>query len=129
MPSTNRMACADDLARPLHEYLVRPVDHHLGDSGVVEQRVDGPVAEHVAGDLGEQMVAFHLGEAGASLFVERPLQRLQHPASQLVIGQRPVVKDGSELFDDPEMHADAQLFVQRCRRLSTTLRQRRGYPF
>jgi hypothetical protein len=113
---------ADDPARPLDEDLVRAVDHDFGDCRVVEKGVDGPVTEHIAGDLHEKVIPLHLGEAGAGFLVERSLQCLEDPASQLVVGERPVVEDRSELLDDPEVQGDPQLVVQRGRGLSTTFR-------
>ena len=99
----------DDLAPLLDVDVVGPVDHDFGDFGVVEERIDGPVAEHVGGDLVEKLAAIAHGERNALLLVDRPLEHLHHPETQLGVRHLPVVEGGAQLLDYLEVKAASQL--------------------
>ena len=50
------------LAVAFHVDLVEAVDHDFGDGGVVQEPLDGTVAQHVVDDLADQPLAFLAGE-------------------------------------------------------------------
>ena len=88
---------------PLHEDLVRAVDHDLADVRVAEERLDGAVAQDVVGDL--------LGDAGAVGDRERGvlgrqdvLQRQADPLLELGLGELGVVELRADALEQPLVH-------------------------
>ena len=92
----------------LAEDIEGSVDHDLGDLGVVEEGVDRPVAQDVGSDLVEELTAIAHRQGDALLLVDRPLQHLHHPETELGIGHLAVVESGTQLFHDLEMQTAPQ---------------------
>jgi hypothetical protein len=97
-----------DLAEALHEDLRGAVHHDLGDGRVLQVAVDGPVADHVVGDVADErlgVVQRHgdgLGGQGAAQLV------LDAPA-QLHLAHVAVRHEGTERLDELVVHLQAQL--------------------
>jgi hypothetical protein len=80
-----------DLARPLDPHRVVPVDHHLGDVRVPEERLDRAVAQDVVGDLLRD--ARPVGHRQRGLLAgEHLLQRDAHLLLELGLGEPGVVE-------------------------------------
>ena len=98
--STNRVSVRRQAACLLHPYLVRAVDHDLGDVGVGEERIDRTVAENVVGDLLQQLQTVGPGQRNRLLLVECPLEHLHDAELQLGVAHLTVVQRRAETLDD-----------------------------
>ena len=97
-----------DLARPLHEDVVRAVDHDLGDLRVTQQRLERAVAEDLVGDLLRDPGAVGVRERRL-LGVDRLLERLPHLGGELGLGKVRVVEARPEAVDERLVHAPLDL--------------------
>ncbi|GGG92216.1 hypothetical protein GCM10011577_13600 [Pseudarthrobacter polychromogenes] len=79
------------LALAFNVDLVHPVDHDLGDGGIVQQALEGAEAQDVVGNILDQPGAF-LGRQRNLFGVDDPRQLLLGRAPQLVLGGRRVVE-------------------------------------
>jgi hypothetical protein len=99
----------NDLASLLDVHVERPVDHDLGNFGIVQEGVDGTVSEDIGGDLVEKLTAIAHCERNGLLLIDGPLEHLHDPETQLGVRHLPVVKSGTQLLHYLEMQAASQL--------------------
>ena len=104
----NRAVAADQLAAAFDVDHVRPVDHDLGDGGVVQQALQRAVAEHVVVDVVEQPLPL-LGGQRNVLLLDDVHQFLPDQRMQLLLAQRGVVESGAHPLEQRLAGAFLQL--------------------
>ena len=93
----------DQLAAALDEDVLVGVDHHLGQAGVAQQRLDRPVAEDVVRDLLE--IAGAVGRRHRDVGVgDGRLEGEPHLLLELGLRHVGVVQLGAEGLDEPLVH-------------------------
>jgi len=86
------------VALSLHVDLVHPVDHDLGDGGIVEEALQRAVAQDVVGDVLDQAGAFFPGERDL-LAVDDARELLTGSGAKLLLRDRGVVEAGTHAFE------------------------------
>src|SRR5680860_166180 len=110
----------EELARALHVDLRGTVDHHLGDLGVLEQLLDGAVAEHVGFEVLEQGGPLGRRHRGW-LLSQEPRDVIQHELREPVGVQVLLIENGSELLGDAGVETPAQLVELRAHGVEITV--------
>ena len=110
--STNDEPGLLDLAVALDEDQVGAVDHDLGDVVVLQQPVDGAVAEDVVGDVLDELGLVG-GREGRLLLGQGGVQGVLHALLQVVLGEPLVVEGRAQLFDEVGVDLLAQLVEDR----------------
>src|SRR5438132_1187206 len=84
---------------PPDEHALRPVHHDLGDIDVLQEAVDGAIAQDVVGDVLDELRLVG-GRERCLLLGQRRVELVGDAQAEIALAEAPVIEDRSELFDE-----------------------------